>query len=63
MTTRRVQQCPVDNWPLDDHTNEQMIECDLEARVRDLHGIYDPATKLPDLHQSWSYRLPERYRV
>jgi hypothetical protein len=65
MTTRRVQTCPVDNWPLDDHTDEQLVDCDKIAInyyeiAQQLNNIQLP--KQPKIHDSWFWRLPERYQ-
>lgn len=63
--TARIQLCPVDASPLDDHTNEELLVCDTIACAHyEVHTTtIIPKAELPNIHTSWSYRLPQEYRT
>lgn len=67
MTTRDQRErarCPVDHILLDDHTNDQMIECDGIATAR--YGIAPDMAQVVSrgkIDRSWFYTLPERYQA
>lgn len=66
MTTRlthnREIRCPMDGDLLDNHTNEDLIECDRLATT--YYEIAEALSVSPiRIHSSWTYRLPERYQA